>query len=66
MKGFTTNDPDAVERLIIGSKPSTQLRDDALEQLRKELAQIRRERDRWAARVILLEARIDAIRGIAK
>lgn len=38
------------------------LRDEALEDMRQELAEARLERDRWKARVLLLEARLEAIR----
>lgn len=41
-------------------------RDEALEEMRSELAAARRERDRWRARVLELEARLEAVRGIIR
>ena len=38
------------------------LRDEALEALQKELTETRGERDRYAERVVLLEARLEAVR----
>lgn len=42
------------------------LKDEALEDMRNQLADARAERDRWKARVLLLEARFDVIRMVSK
>lgn len=38
------------------------IKDEALDDMRQELAEARLERDRWKARVLLLETRLEAIR----
>lgn len=42
------------------------MKQEALDAMQKELSETRAERDRWKARVLLLEARLDVIRMVTK
>lgn len=51
---------------VDGWTRKTDLRDEALEDLRGQLADARAECDRYKKRVLLLEARLDVIRMVVK
>lgn len=61
---YTTFDPDIEARRLVDSVNEALFRKYVAHA--KELAEVAAERDRWAARVVELEARLAAIRGVVK